>query len=139
MESMPSVVQSKFWAWFVAPELNPLNIVKMVWTQRRLWLIYLLYKNGYRIFKPVEITIKWDWSIMEENRGDETILLIIHIHIEMSHVFLCYTNKKFISFYKNICFYNCMGAKMWGGHVWGWILYKYCLYMNVNGKMQKRF
>jgi hypothetical protein len=47
-------------------------------------LIYSLDKNEYRIFKPVEITIRWGISKKEKNRGDKPIWVIIHIHMEMS-------------------------------------------------------
>jgi hypothetical protein len=41
-----------------------------------------LYKNEYRIFKPVETTIKKGRK--KKNRGDEPIWVIIHIYMEMS-------------------------------------------------------
>jgi hypothetical protein len=39
-----------------------------------------LYKNEYRIFKPVEFTI----GRKEKNRGDEPIQVVIHLYMEMS-------------------------------------------------------
>jgi hypothetical protein len=41
-------------------------------------VIYFLYKNEYRIFKPFETTIKKHRK--KKNRGDEPIQIIIHIH-----------------------------------------------------------
>jgi hypothetical protein len=40
--------------------------------------MYFLYKNEYRIFKPVEITIRRRLREKEKNRGDEPIWVIIH-------------------------------------------------------------
>jgi hypothetical protein len=64
--------------------------------------------NEYRIFKPVEITIRRGLRYKEKNRGDEPIRIIIHIYMEMSqgnsciailnkqkcHFFFCYKNKE---------------------------------------------
>jgi hypothetical protein len=44
---------------------------------------FFLYKNEYRIFKHVELTIRWGLSRREKIRGDEQIWVIIHIYIEM--------------------------------------------------------
>jgi hypothetical protein len=44
--------------------------------------MYFVYKNEYRIFKPVEITIRRGRK--EKNRRDEQIWVTIHIHMEMS-------------------------------------------------------
>jgi hypothetical protein len=46
--------------------------------------MYFLYKNKYRIFKPVEVTIRRDKGRKEKNKGDEPIWVIIHICIETS-------------------------------------------------------
>jgi hypothetical protein len=46
-------------------------------------VIYFLYKNEYRIFKPVEIAIEGDKGRKEKNRGDEPIDVKIHIHIKI--------------------------------------------------------
>jgi hypothetical protein len=46
--------------------------------------MYFLYKNEYRIFKPVEITIRRGLGRKEKNREDEPIQAIIHIYMEMS-------------------------------------------------------
>jgi hypothetical protein len=46
--------------------------------------MHFLYKNEYRIFKPVEIIIKRGLKKKRENRGDEPILIIIHIYMDMS-------------------------------------------------------
>jgi hypothetical protein len=43
-----------------------------------------LYKNEYRIPKPIEITIRWGLWSKEKNRGDEPIQDIIHIYMEIS-------------------------------------------------------
>jgi hypothetical protein len=45
--------------------------------------MHFLYKNEYRIFKPVEITIRRDLR-KEKNKGDEPIWVVIHIHVEIS-------------------------------------------------------
>jgi hypothetical protein len=45
-------------------------------------LIFFLYKNEYRTFKPVETTIRRGRK--EKNRGDEPIQVITHIYMEMS-------------------------------------------------------
>jgi hypothetical protein len=42
-----------------------------------------LYKNEYRIFKPIDITIRRGHR-KKENREDEPIWVIIHIHMKMS-------------------------------------------------------
>jgi hypothetical protein len=44
----------------------------------------LLYKNEYRIFKAVEITIRKEWGRMEKNGRDEPIQDTIHKYMEMS-------------------------------------------------------
>jgi hypothetical protein len=44
--------------------------------------MYSLYKNEYRICKPVEITIKRGLR-KKKNRGDEPIQVIIHIYMDM--------------------------------------------------------
>jgi hypothetical protein len=49
-----------------------------------IWLIYFLYKNEYRTFKPVEITIRNELRRKVENRGEELIQVIIYTYIEMS-------------------------------------------------------
>jgi hypothetical protein len=49
-----------------------------------IWLMYFLYKNKTRIFKPVEITIKEFKGTKEKNRGDEPIQVIMHMCMEMS-------------------------------------------------------
>jgi hypothetical protein len=41
--------------------------------------MYFLYKNEYRILKPVEITTR-----KEKNKRDEPIQVTIHIYMEMS-------------------------------------------------------
>jgi hypothetical protein len=46
--------------------------------------MYFLYKNEYRIFKPVEITRRRGIGIKEKNRGDEPLRVIIHKYMEMS-------------------------------------------------------
>jgi hypothetical protein len=46
--------------------------------------MYFLYKNEYRLFKTVEITVSRGLSRKEKKRGDEAILDIIHIEMEMS-------------------------------------------------------
>jgi hypothetical protein len=38
-----------------------------------------IQKNEYRIFTPVEITIRREQGRKEKNRGDESIQDIIHI------------------------------------------------------------
>jgi hypothetical protein len=45
--------------------------------------MYFLYKNEYRIFKPIRITIRRELR-EEKNGGDESIQGIIHINIKMS-------------------------------------------------------
>jgi hypothetical protein len=35
--------------------------------------MYFLYKNKYRIFKPIEITVRRGLRQKEKNRGDEPI------------------------------------------------------------------
>jgi hypothetical protein len=47
-------------------------------------MMYFLYKNEYRILKPVEITVRKGLRWKGENGGDEPIWVIIHIHMEMS-------------------------------------------------------
>jgi hypothetical protein len=47
-------------------------------------VIYFLYKNEYRIFKPVEITIKRGLRQKGKNGGNELIHDTIHIYMEMS-------------------------------------------------------
>jgi hypothetical protein len=42
-----------------------------------------LYNNEYRIFKPIETTIRMGEGRMKKNRGNEPIAVIIHIYIEM--------------------------------------------------------
>jgi hypothetical protein len=42
-------------------------------------LMYSLYKNEYRIFKPVEIIIRKGLSRKKKNKGDEPNLAIILI------------------------------------------------------------
>jgi hypothetical protein len=42
--------------------------------------MYFLYKNEYRIFKPVVITIR-GLSRKEKSKGEEPIWVIIHIYI----------------------------------------------------------
>jgi hypothetical protein len=46
--------------------------------------MYFLYKNEYRIFKPVETTIRRGLRQKKKNRRDEPIWIIIHIYLEMS-------------------------------------------------------
>jgi hypothetical protein len=46
--------------------------------------MYFLYKNEYRIFKPVEITIRRELRRKEKDGGDETFQVIIHMYLEMS-------------------------------------------------------
>jgi hypothetical protein len=46
--------------------------------------MYFLYKNEYRIFKPVEITIRRGQRRKEKNRRDEPIQIIVQIYMEMS-------------------------------------------------------
>jgi hypothetical protein len=46
--------------------------------------MYSLYKNEYRIFKPVEITMRRGLRRKEKNRGDEPMWVIIHIYMEVS-------------------------------------------------------
>jgi hypothetical protein len=41
--------------------------------------MYFLYKNGYRIFEPVERGER-----KEKNRGDKPIRVVIHIYMEVS-------------------------------------------------------
>jgi hypothetical protein len=38
---------------------------------------YFLYKNGYKIFNPVAITIRRGLKYKGENRGDKSIWVII--------------------------------------------------------------
>jgi hypothetical protein len=69
-------------------------------------LIYSLYKNEYRIFKPVETTIKKGLRQKEKNRGDEPIQVIIHIHMEISqgnslYSYLKQTKMSFIFLLQN--------------------------------------
>jgi hypothetical protein len=45
--------------------------------------MYFLYKNEYRIFRPVEITIRRRLRWKEKNRGDEPIQVLIHGSITM--------------------------------------------------------
>jgi hypothetical protein len=47
-------------------------------------VIYFLYKNEYRIFKPVGITVRGDYGRKKKNRGDKLIRAIIHIYMGMS-------------------------------------------------------
>jgi hypothetical protein len=46
--------------------------------------MYFLYKNEYRIFKPVEIILRRDYGKKEKNSKDEPIWVIIHIYVEIS-------------------------------------------------------
>jgi hypothetical protein len=47
--------------------------------------MYSLHKNEYKIFKPVEITIRVDLGRKKKNRGDKPIWVIILTYMEMSH------------------------------------------------------
>jgi hypothetical protein len=53
-------------------------------TYKRRGLMYFLYNNEYRIFKPIEFTIRRDYGRKEENRGGESIQVIIHIYVKKS-------------------------------------------------------
>jgi hypothetical protein len=44
--------------------------------------MYFPYKNEYRIFKRVEISIRRQLGRKKKNRGDEPIQDIIHIYME---------------------------------------------------------
>jgi hypothetical protein len=46
--------------------------------------MYFLYKNEYRIFKPVQITRRRRLREKEKNRGDEPMQVIIHIYMEIT-------------------------------------------------------
>jgi hypothetical protein len=46
--------------------------------------MYFLYKNEHRIFKAVEIILRWDYGKKEKNRGDEPIHVITHTCMELS-------------------------------------------------------
>jgi hypothetical protein len=56
--------------------------------------MYFLYKNEYRNFKPAEITIKG------EKWRREPILVIIHIHMEMSQ-----RNQSIATLNKQKCYF----------------------------------
>jgi hypothetical protein len=43
-----------------------------------------LYKNEYKIFNPVEITLRRGLGRKKKNRGNEPLQVIIHTYIEMS-------------------------------------------------------
>jgi hypothetical protein len=45
--------------------------------------MYFLYKNEYRIFKPVEITIRRGPRRKEKNGGDDPFQNTIHIYMEI--------------------------------------------------------
>jgi hypothetical protein len=45
---------------------------------------YSLYKNEYRIFKPIETTIRRRLNSEKRNKGDEPIWVLIQIYMEMS-------------------------------------------------------
>jgi hypothetical protein len=47
-------------------------------------VVYFLYKDEYRIFKPFEITIRSGLRWKGKNGGDEPIWDTIHIYMEMS-------------------------------------------------------
>jgi hypothetical protein len=51
--------------------------------------MYVLYEYEYRIFKPVEITIRRGLYRKEKNRGDEPIQVVILAYMEMSHETPC--------------------------------------------------
>jgi hypothetical protein len=34
-----------------------------------MWLMYIIHKNQYRIFKPDDITIRWGYDRKEKNGG----------------------------------------------------------------------
>jgi hypothetical protein len=46
-------------------------------------MMHFLYKNEYRIVKPIEITTRRCLRDKGENGGDEPILDIIHIYKEI--------------------------------------------------------
>jgi hypothetical protein len=46
--------------------------------------VNFLYKNEYRIFKTVEITIRRGLSRKKKNRRDKSIQVIMHTYMEMS-------------------------------------------------------
>jgi hypothetical protein len=45
---------------------------------------YSLYKNEYRIFKPIETTIRRRLNSEKRNKGDGPIWVLIQIYMEMS-------------------------------------------------------
>jgi hypothetical protein len=51
---------------------------------RLIWLMYYLYKNEYRIFKPIEITTQRGLRYKGENEENEPIPVMIHIFMDMS-------------------------------------------------------
>jgi hypothetical protein len=66
--------------------------------------MYFLHKNEYRIFIPVEITIRRGLRKKgEKNRGDEPIRVIIHIYMETSqgNPLCSYLNQTKMSSFKN--------------------------------------
>jgi hypothetical protein len=46
--------------------------------------MYFLYKNKYKIFKPVKISIRRGKGRKEKNREHEPIRVITHIYMEIS-------------------------------------------------------
>jgi hypothetical protein len=57
--------------------------------------MYFLWKNEYRIFKPIEITIRRrkKGEKNEKNRGDESIWVIIHIYMAILYKQKCLFTK----------------------------------------------
>jgi hypothetical protein len=48
-------------------------------------MVYFVYKNKYRIFKSVEITIRKGTKVeRRKKRGDEPIWVIIHKYMDTS-------------------------------------------------------
>jgi hypothetical protein len=63
--------------------------------------MYSLYKNEYRNFKPVEVTIRR--LRKKKYRGDELIWVIIHIYIDMSeeNSLCCYLKQTKMIFFSS--------------------------------------
>jgi hypothetical protein len=91
-----------------------------------MWLIYLPYKNEYRIFNPVEITIRRGLRQKGEKWRDEPIQYIIQIHMEMSqrNSLYSYLKQTIIPFFKNKIQESCLGTDTRGKGV-GEILLMY--------------
>jgi hypothetical protein len=123
-----------------------LGEVKRGKLKRWIRLMYFLYKNEYRIYKPVEITIRRGPRLKGEKQRWTNFIFKLKFHKETPCITIFNKQKwHFVFFYKvweqegRIGLFWEIGTSGKGKDVGKgggrWIWYKYCIHRYVNEKM----